>query len=182
MTNQTVLTPAATLASAAALLDQCRTFLTGLKSGDYTTPCPVMFNATIGQHVRHALDHFDAALTGLSGATIDYDHRERETAIEKDPAEARRAIGRIIDAIHGAPPKAADRTVVVRVMLSGDGEECELASTFGREIAFATHHAVHHHAMMATIASTLGAPAPQGFGKAPSTLDHERRSSSRTGA
>ena len=175
MSHQTLRTPGAALASAAALLEQCQSFISTIGVGAYTTPSPVMFNGTIGQHVRHALDHFSAALTALDGATIDYDHRERETAIERDPTAACRAIAEIIGALDGAPSTTPERPVSIRVMISGDGDECELASTFAREIAFATHHAVHHHAMMAAIAHTLSVPVPAGFGKAPSTIDHERR-------
>jgi hypothetical protein len=175
MPEQTILTPGAALSSAAALLDQCRAFVGSIAPAAYTTPCAIMYDATIGQHVRHALDHFIAALAALDGATIDYDHRARDTAIERDPAEAVRAIDGVLTALRTAPPAAADRPVAVRVMLTAQGEECELASTLGREIAFAAHHAVHHNAMMSTIALSIGVAVPPGFGKAPSTLDHERR-------
>lgn len=178
MNEQTILTPAAALTAAAALLDQCRAFVRSVPAAAYTAPCPLMFDATIGQHVRHALDHFAAALSAIDGATIDYDHRQRDTAIERDPAEAARAIDALIAALRAVPPAGASRTVAIRIMLSGTGDECELGSTLAREIAFATHHAVHHHAMMATIARSIGAQVPPGFGKAPSTIDHERRGAS----
>jgi uncharacterized damage-inducible protein DinB len=175
MSHQTLRTPGAALASAVALLEQCQSFVASIGAAEYTTPSPLMFDATIGQHVRHALDHFAAALTALDGSTIDYDHRERETAIERDPGAARRAIADIIAALDGAPSSTPAQPVSIRVMLTSEGDECELASTFAREIAFATHHAVHHHAMMAAIARTMSVPVPAGFGKAPSTMDHARR-------
>jgi hypothetical protein len=59
-------------------------------------------------------------------------------------------------------------------MLSGEGDEAELTSTFAREVAFATHHAIHHNAMIAAIAASFGVTIPAGFGKAPSTVNHER--------
>jgi hypothetical protein len=59
-------------------------------------------------------------------------------------------------------------------MLSGDGHEAELESTLGRELVFATHHAIHHHAMMSAIASEFGIKVGPDFGKAPSTINHER--------
>jgi len=63
--------------------------------------------------------------------------------------------------------------VRVRVMLCADGQHAELGSTLGRELAFAAHHAVHHHAMVAAIAAEFGLSAPDGFGRAPSTIHHE---------
>jgi hypothetical protein len=59
-------------------------------------------------------------------------------------------------------------------MLTSDGVDAELGSTLGRELAFATHHAVHHHAMLGAIAAELGVATPPEFGKAPSTIRHER--------
>ena len=35
------------------------------------------------------------------------------------------------------------------------------------------HHAIHHHAVMGAIAMEQGLDIPAGFGKAPSTINHE---------
>ena len=43
----------------------------------------------------------------------------------------------------------------------------------GRELAFAAHHGVHHNAMINAICAELGVATPHGFGKAPSTINHE---------
>lgn len=64
-------------------------------------------------------------------------------------------------------------------MVAESGLEVDLASTLGRELAFATHHAVHHAAMMKAIASEFGVTAETAFGKAPSTLLYEHASSSK---
>jgi len=157
-----------------ALLDQCAGFLTPIDRAAYTTPSPVLFGGTIGQHVRHSLDHFAAALTALDGATIDYDHRERGTSIETDPAAALAQIGAMRLRLDRLMAAEACRPVRVRVMLSAEGEEAELDSTLERELAFATHHAIHHNAMIAAISVEMKRPVPAGFGKAPSTLQHER--------
>jgi hypothetical protein len=54
-----------------------------------------------------------------------------------------------------------------------------LGSTLARELAFASHHAIHHHAMMKAIAQEHGQAAESGFGVAPSTLNHESLASGR---
>jgi hypothetical protein len=64
--------------------------------------------------------------------------------------------------------------VRVRVMISADGSTAELGSTLARELAFATHHAVHHQAMVRAIAAEFGHDLPEDLGRAPSTLHHER--------
>lgn len=164
-------------AAGVALLEQCGGFIGAVASqdGHYARTSRILPGGTIGKHVRHCLDHFRAALEGFDrSAPIDYDHRERNVPMESEPAAALEAIFdlaarlRILDAAALASP------VRVRVMLSGDGQEAELDSTLGRELAFATHHAVHHHAMMGAIAAELGIQVGPEFGKAPSTLHHER--------
>jgi len=163
-----------TSAASLAVLGQCAAFIASLPASAYCAPSGVLFGATIGQHVRHSLDHFAAALLTAPGEPIDYDHRERGTPIETDPAAAAGLIARLRDLLDALTPQDAARAVRVRIMLTSAGDEAELGSTLERELAFASHHAVHHHAMMAAIACELRYPIPDGFGKAPSTLNHQR--------
>ena len=169
-----VLAPNATMPAAEAFLGQLRAFLDGLDAEAYTAPSEALGGGTIGRHIRHTLDHFAAALDALEGGVISYDRRGRGTEVETDPEEACRVIDVLRSLIHAAPANQADRLVTVRVMLTAEGEEAELTSTFARELAFASHHAVHHMAMVSSIARERGVSAPDGFGKAPSTLVHER--------
>ncbi|MGP1309857.1 MAG: hypothetical protein ACTS27_06645 [Phycisphaerales bacterium] len=162
-------------ACADALLAQSRTFADHARA-HYAAPCASMFNGTIGAHLRHNLDHFGAALGACSRpeTLIDYDHRERGTPVESEPDAAIEVIdalrARLRDLLDG---RGEDHEVSVRMMLTAGGEEAALRSTLTRELAFAAHHAVHHHAMMAAIAHAHGLTIPAGFGKAPSTLNHE---------
>ncbi len=127
----------------------------------------MLSGSTIGQHVRHSLDHFSAVLDPIEPGVIDYDHRERDTPVEHDPLAARSSIEQLIRQLRVV--RAPSAAVRVRVMLSADGRESLLTSTIERELAFATHHAIHHHAMIAAIARTLQLDVPAGFGVAPST-------------
>lgn len=174
MTHRLELPPSATMPAGVALLEQCRAFLSSMDEQTYTRRAEVMLGATIGQHVRHTLDHFGAAMHGLDGEVIDYDHRERGTCVETSLQEAIRAIDGLVALLKATRGDQANRLVSIRVMLSDEGEEAELTSTFAREVAFATHHAIHHNAMIAAIATSFGLPVPPGFGKAPSTVNHER--------
>lgn len=170
--NQT--TPSClTLDASAAILHQCAEFIMNLDPEVYRRPCIAMGGSCIGQHVRHCLDHFTAALSAARGV-IDYDHRERDTPIERDPTAALAAIHELIDRLSMLTPADLPMPVRVRVMLTEMGDEAELGSTLERELAFAAHHAVHHHAMISAIACWMGVATPDGFGRAPSTRHHER--------
>ena len=162
-------------AAAAGILEQCATFVRTVDGTSYRTPSASVSGSSIGQHVRHALDHFAAALSALDDETIDYDHRERDTCVERDPGEALAVIARLRARIDGIDETEAGMSARVRVMLSSSGDEAELRSTLARELAFAAHHAIHHHALIGVIARELGLGLPEGFGKAPATLNHEAR-------
>jgi hypothetical protein len=158
----------------ASLLQQAAGFIELLDDRAYSQQSKVMAGGTIGKHFRHSLDHFAAALSGaLAGDPINYDHRRRNVPMETDRSAALAAIRRLIDQLSGTSAPLSTSSVRVRVMLAADGSEAEFASTLGRELAFAAHHAVHHHAMIKAIAEEHGVSVPTGFGMAPSTVNFQ---------
>lgn len=170
-TNQ----PAPVAAAAAAILDQCARFVQAMPEGVYTRESRTIKGGTIGKHVRHSVDHFAAALGCLgSDAVIDYDHREREVPMETSAAVALRTIADLRRRLTAINEPDVRSPVRISVMLAGDGTEATLHSSLGRELHFAFHHAVHHHAMMKAIAAEHGVDAPADFGLAPSTINYER--------
>lgn len=178
---------AAVVRAAQRVLSECRVFVSGLTPTVYSAPSRVLVGGTIGKHLRHTLDHFAAVAPALGGSTICYDNRTRDVPIEVDQEAALSEIHRlsgVFGAINGPELAAPAR---VRILCSEDGSEAEVGTTLGRELAFATHHAIHHQAMMKAIAIEHGAvltPAvadgaresrtvvPVGFGVAPSTARH----------
>ncbi len=163
-------------AAADAILAQCEQFVAAFAAEHFTGPSNTLKGGTVGKHIRHTLDHFAAALAGVEDdAEIDYDRRQRDVPVEVDPAAAARFIGDLRSRLSRAASHGLDTPVRIRVMLSADGAEAVLTSSFGRELAFATHHAVHHQAMMKAIAAEFGVDCDECFGRAPSTLNHERK-------
>ncbi len=163
-------------AAAAALLGQFAEFIRTLDDRVYTHESATVVGGTIGKHLRHSLDHFRAAIAGRAGndAEIDYDHRERCVPMESDRRAALAAIAELCGAVALLGPADLDSPVRIRVMLAADGSCVRLGSTLGRELAFATHHAIHHQAMVRAIAAEFGVRVGPEFGKAPSTLNFER--------
>lgn len=162
-------------AQAIAILDQCAELVARLPDATYRADSRVLAGGTVGKHLRHTLDHFRAAIEGgLGGSAIDYDHRSRNVPEETDRAAALGIIEALTGSLRRADAPMLARPVSIRVMLSADGHEVTLGSTLARELAFASHHAVHHQAMMKAIAAEHGVDCPCEFGKAPSTLNFER--------
>jgi hypothetical protein len=165
------------VATARAILDQCNAVVCGCGQSVYQAPSRALAGGTIGKHVRHELDHFRALLDvahRLTPEPVEYDTRARGVPVETDPAAARAEVARLGMLIGELDERALARPVRVRVMLTGDGVQTELASTVGRELFFAVHHAIHHHAMIKAIAGEHGLSLPNEFGTAPSTISFER--------
>ncbi len=169
--------------AACSVLDGCAA-LASAAGVAYAAESEVMRGGTIGKHLRHTLDHFEALFaerreggaldTAEAGGAIDYDHRSRGGAVETDPGAARARIGSLRARLVGLSEAELAKPVAVKVMLSGAGEQAVASSTLGRELAFAFHHAIHHQAMMRAIAEEQGVAVPSDFGKAPDTIRHER--------
>jgi hypothetical protein len=158
-------------AACVRILNQCAELTRGLDDRSFTTPSNLLKGGTIGKHLRHTLDHLAAAVR-CGDDPIDYDHRRRGGSVETDRQAALLAMDKLSEELTLLGDADYDRSVRVRCMLSGAGEQAQVRSTVGRELAFAMHHAIHHQAMIRAIALELGSEAPEQFGVAPDTLHH----------
>ncbi len=170
-------------AAAVAMMDRCEWFVRAVPADKYAVESRTLKGGTIGKHIRHTLDHFRAVLdvAKVRGGVIDYDHRQREVPMETLPGEAIKAICEIRERLVRLDDATLEAAVRVRVMVNGEGAEAELGSTLGRELAFVSHHAVHHHAMLGAIAAEHGIVVDGEFGRAPSTVSHDRSTKARKG-
>jgi uncharacterized damage-inducible protein DinB len=166
------------LKAAEELLGQCVQIVEAVDDAAYSRPSAVLRGGSIGKHLRHTLDHYAAIVAhAVGGEPIDYDHRARGVSVETDRVAARSHIAMLRTGVAGLRG-AASEPVTIRVMVSGDGAEALLESTVAREVAFATHHGVHHVAMMKAIAGEMGVEFGDEVGKAPSTIQYERSAAS----
>ena len=58
--------------------------LSQLNNEQYTRPSVILFNATIGQHVRHIIELFTCLETGYETGVVNYEKRKRDHLIEND--------------------------------------------------------------------------------------------------
>jgi hypothetical protein len=162
--------------AAIAILAQGEHLLLALSAETYTRRVPRAFNACIGGHYRHCLDHFMSLLRGLDANTVDYDHRERDVRIESQPDFALALTRQMRAQLERFPLAALDTQVRARCEVSyAYGESPVTGSTFGREMVYAIAHAIHHYALISVMARLMGAKLPEQFGVAPSTVAHHAR-------
>jgi uncharacterized damage-inducible protein DinB len=164
------------LDAAIAILAQGEDLLRALPAETYAQRVPLAFNASIGGHYRHCLDHFTSLLRGLDADEVDYDHRERDARIESQPAFALALTCRMRAELEQIPPGALDAAVKARCEVSyAHGDSPVTGSTFGRELVYAIAHAIHHYALISVMARLMDAALPEHFGVAPSTVAHHKR-------
>jgi uncharacterized damage-inducible protein DinB len=128
--------------------------------------------SNVGGHVRHCLDHVDALLAGVERGELDYDRRQRGTEVETSRRAALEAIHRQEHQLLAFPSRSERRSLRLLAMVSSHLPPVELETTVGRELAFVLSHTVHHNALIAVMAKTLGVYVPERFGYAPSTIAH----------
>ena len=85
-------------------LQQGETLLTETSDETYTRKVPIAFNASIGGHYRHCLDHFRSLLDSAMDGDLNYDHRERDTLVEKDRYAALNATRELREGFEGLDP------------------------------------------------------------------------------
>src|SRR5215510_7184745 len=152
-------------------LEQGEALLTQLSDEDYTRKVAVAFNASIGGHYRHCLDHFRSLLDSAAQGDLNYDHRERGTLIEQDRFAALNATRELREGYEQLDPGLLLRTLSVtcKTSYATNGSQAS-PSTVGREIMYSVAHAVHHYALIGVMCGIMGLKMPNGFGVATSTL------------
>lgn len=155
------------------LLQQGSDLVASLTPESYSQRVPLVFNASVGGHYRHCLDHFLCLLGGFESGLVDYDHRERNRRLEEDPDFAIEATGQLLERLKLVVPQQLILPVWARCEVSYTrGDSPQTYSTFGRELVYAIAHGIHHFAMISVIARLQNLSLPPEFGIAPSTVAH----------
>ena len=66
-----------------------------LTDAQYIQPSKTLFNATIGQHVRHIIELFICLEKGYDAGIVNYEKRKRDLVIEADKDFANRLLQEI---------------------------------------------------------------------------------------
>jgi uncharacterized damage-inducible protein DinB len=154
------------------LLESCEALLAAIPAAEYTRATGVCFDGAIGVHVRHLLDHYVGFLGALeNGRRVDYEARQRDARIEREPEFARALLRDVATRLAGMDAAILDSRMHARIEV--DSEPAVWAdSSPARELGFLVSHTVHHCALIGVICRANGVPVPHDFGVAPSTLRH----------
>lgn len=153
------------------LVQQLRNVLMQLSDEQFKQPVPILFNASIGQHVRHIIELFEELNEGSKTGLVNYDNRKRDYLLENSLESA---LGRLSDiptlcAQANKPLALAGNYSVV------DDETMLVQSNYYRELIYNIEHTVHHMALIRVAVNQISdIILPQEFGIAVSTIRHKK--------
>jgi uncharacterized damage-inducible protein DinB len=163
--------PAVTLMS---ILQQLQAVIACLTDAQYAERPVGVVNSSIGLHVRHCLDHVRSLLGAIETGDLNYDQRDRGTAIESDRAAALTSIKSLRNRLSNLGDDVIEQSLRLSVLMTCDGVPFHFQTSVGREMAYVLSHTIHHNALVGTMVKTLGGWLPDRFGYAPATIAHEK--------
>lgn len=135
---------------------------------------------SIGRHLRHITDHYTAFLAAVRNATetpLDYETRQRDPALETEPAKALQVLDGLVSELDQLQHIGLEQPLNLRYPMSADPSSDEAAwdvvevpTCAVRELVFLSSHTVHHMALIQPLAERLKIRLPDYFGVHPSTL------------
>jgi len=161
-----------------SLLWQLKEQLTLLRESPdpiYRKTTPNIEGASIGAHLRHILDFYQAFCEGLESGKVNYDHRDRNPETEQLLSKGLFEIERIIEALNFVA-RFQSQPLLVKNSVSIDGPEPYLRSNLTRELQMLHSHTTHHMAIIGIILQLNQVFIQPSFGKAPSTIRFENQS------
>jgi uncharacterized damage-inducible protein DinB len=131
----------------------------------YTKKSKYLFGSSIGQHVRHILEIYDALLAGYSSGKFSFENRKRSRILEENVKEMLYTIERLVAEIN-----KKDREMIC-VLHDHLNNEQELKTTYFRELLYCFEHGIHHQALIKVALKEFEwKNIPENFGVAPSTV------------
>ncbi|MEM1322646.1 MAG: DinB family protein [Bacteroidota bacterium] len=157
---------------AAALLKDAQLYLNTISVAAYQKPVELLSQSSIGQHSRHFIEFYQCLHDHIQRpeVVVNYDQRQRNKQIERNPAYASAVIDQIIKQLEAEP--VCERLKLV-AEYTGD-MAVAIDSSYDRELMYNIEHTIHHMAII-KIGLKLVAPQlalPADFGVAPSTVKY----------
>lgn len=133
----------------------------------YTHTIPSLDGSTIGGHTRHIIEFLEILLNSYHTDQINYDERQRNLELEKNPEKAIQAISEILSNINLPNKNLMMHQTVGNVSL-------EIPTNFFRELLYNIEHCIHHQALIKVAFKEIKMShlLNKNFGIAPSTIQY----------
>lgn len=153
-------------------LKQGSELLAGLDEHVYIGTVPPYHESSIGDHMRHSLEHYTSFMAGYGLAQIDYDARQRDERIARDRRAAVATIESIISWLANIGEE--DQPILIKMDCDKDADSSSpwSPSSVKRELQYLLAHTIHHYALIALLLRLQDHVPHPDFGVAPSTLKY----------
>ena len=152
------------------VLSQLEESLHKLSEAQYRQPVKILFDATIGQHVRHIIELYICLYNGYETGVVNYDERKRDIRIETDKDFAIE----LMEMITGNLDKF-NKDLLLEASYDNHSATVRIATNYYREIIYNLEHTVHHMALVRVGIHAVSTIAiPDDFGVASSTLKYRK--------
>ena len=157
------------------VIDQAINLLSELDEDSFTQVLSPYFSGSIGQHLRHVVDHYDNLLNGFSEGHVNYNRRNRFCSVETSLEVCSQSLGNIRKQISQLTTQELRQSLSILTEISiSERDDALVESNVARELVFASSHAIHHYALIKIIRQMQNASVPSEFGYAPATLTYLR--------
>ena len=139
-----------------------------LNAEQFTQNCEPAFQSNIGVHFRHLVEHYICFLEQWQSGLIRYEQRRRDLRLEMDLNYTEMTLLSLCEKLKNIDAV----TIQVPLKITDQPFSQQIESGLERELLFLHSHTVHHYAMIAAMARSLGNTPKQGFGVAIATQIH----------
>ncbi|MCG8569022.1 MAG: DinB family protein [Spirochaetes bacterium] len=153
-----------------ANLRECEQLIDKISDETYKNKSVAPYYSSFGQHLRHVLDIYDCALSGIVSKIVDFSARKRDLTVEDEKDAGKAYIQQIISKLNQLSDKDPGERIMIKDDL-GNGY-AELPGTIGSVLVQAFSHTIHHYACVGYILAGQGQDIPHPrFGLNPTSPD-----------
>ena len=157
------------------ILEQLINLTEQLREETFVAPLDLLFNNSIGKHLRHIVEFYQLLIDALESGIVSYDKRSHDQNLETDKELTIKVLKQIKSVIQEAPEN-------VKLEFNGSysldsNDQFTLESCYKRELVYNIEHAIHHMAIIkiAIKASFPNINLPDNFGIAYSTVKYHNQ-------
>lgn len=150
-------------------LNELIDLLEQMSNTEFSKPCQLLSNSTIGEHTRHIVEMFQCLENNYYSGIVNYDKRPRNILIQTDTTFA---ISQIV-AIQSLLEKENRKIELQQII---DNEEVRIESNYFRELLYNLEHCIHHQALIkVAVLQSETIFVNENFGVARSTIEYRKQ-------
>ena len=150
-------------------LDELTNLLDQLSNKEYSKPCRILSDSSIGEHIRHILEMFQCLEDSYDSGILNYDNRERDKRIETKIQFAKQFILDVKSRL-----KSDNKIIYLEQNING--LTFRIQSNYYRELLYNLEHCTHHQALIkVAVLQYENIVIDKNFGVARSTIEYRKQ-------